>query len=151
MSTKTTDIDWWAVTQAAQGLGINTRRLVAQHDADQAITWALQMSREHGGVASLSYYELAVMLGHRDGKVTAGASLEWNELLKAAEKVVGSVRAKVEEEKVAAEAARMAAEEKAAAERAEAEKKAQEEAAAENAAAAEENDEDDQEAVIDAA
>jgi hypothetical protein len=129
-NTMTTEsqIDWWAVTQAAQGLGINTRRLVALHDTDRAITWALQMSREHSGVASLSYYELAVMLGHRDTKVAAGASLDWNELLKAVEKVSGSVRAKVEEEKAATEAARKAAEEKAAAEREEAEKRAAEEA-----------------------
>lgn len=136
--TTASQIDWWAVTQAAQGLGVNTRRLVALHDTDRAIIWALQMSREHTGVASVSYYELAVMLGHRDTKVAAGASLDWNELLKAVEKVAGSVRAKVEEEKAAADAARKAAEEKAAAEREEAEKKAAaEEAAAEEAREAE--------------
>jgi hypothetical protein len=104
MSEKTT-IDWWPVTQAAQGLGVNTRRLVALHDTDQAITWCLQMSREHVGVAALSYYELAVMLGHHDGKVTAAASLDWAELLKAVETVAAAVKVKIQEEKEAAEKA----------------------------------------------
>jgi hypothetical protein len=103
--TTNTAPDWWAVTQAAQGLGINTRRLVALHDADAAITWALRMSREHSGVAALSYYELAVMLGHRDPKVTASASLDWNELLRAVEKLDGAVKLKAAEEKAAAEKA----------------------------------------------
>jgi hypothetical protein len=115
--------DWWAVTQAAQGLGINTRRLVALHDAETAITWALRMSREHSGIAALSYFELAVMLGHRDAKVTAGASLEWNELLRAVEKLQAAVKVKADEERRAADeaaAAAKAAAEKEAAEAAEA-------------------------------
>jgi hypothetical protein len=114
MTTKTTTPDWWAVTQAAQGLGIQTRRLVALHDADAAITWALRMSREHTGVASLSYYELAVMLGHHDAKVTAGASLEWHEMLQAVQTLAAAVKAKAAEEKAAAEKAAAEEAEKAA-------------------------------------
>jgi hypothetical protein len=123
MTTKTqtkAQIDWWAVTQAAAGLGINTRRLVALREPDQAIEWALRMSREHGGVASLSYYELAVMLGYQDPKVTAGASLAWNELLLAVEKLQAAVKEKIADENAAAEKAaeKKAAEEKAAREKA---------------------------------
>lgn len=102
---KNTAPDWWAVTQAAQGLGINTRRLVALHDGDAAITWALRMNREHSGVAALSYLELAVMLGHSDPKVTVGASHEWNELLRAVEKLAAAVRIKAAEEKAVVEKA----------------------------------------------
>jgi len=105
MSTKTTEPDWQAATQAAQALGINTRRLVALHDTDAAITWTLQMSREHTGVAALSYYELAVMLGHQDGKVTAGATLAWHELLQAVGKLQATVKAKAAEEKATADEA----------------------------------------------
>jgi hypothetical protein len=114
----TTEPDWWAVNQAAQGLGINTRRLVALHDVDAAITWCLQMRSQHSGTAKLSYYELAVMLGYRDENVTAGASLEWDELLRSVEAIAGPVKAKAAEEKrladEAAAAARAAAEQEAA-------------------------------------
>src|SRR5512132_2053868 len=106
MSTKTTEIDWWAVTQAAQGLGINTRRLVALHDVDRAITWALQMSREHNGVASLSYYELATMLGYRDAKVTTRADHDWNALLREAEQLRAAVKVKADAEQAEAEKAK---------------------------------------------
>jgi hypothetical protein len=120
MSTKTTEVDWWAVTQAAQGLGINTRRLVALRDADRAITWALQMSREHNGAASLSYYELATMLGHRDAKVTTRADHDWNALLREAEQLRAAVKVKVDAERAEAEKAKAQAEKAAAAEKAKA-------------------------------
>jgi hypothetical protein len=114
MSTTTTDttesIDWWAVTQAAQGLGSNTRRLVALHDVDRAITWVLQMSLEHNGARSLSYYELAVMLGHHDAKVTTAASRDWNELLRQVERLRAAVKVKVDAEQAQAEAAKAEAE-----------------------------------------
>jgi hypothetical protein len=128
MTNNNTAPDWWAVTQAAQGLGVNTRRLVALHDTDAVITWALRMSREHTGVAALSYYELAVLAGHRDAKVTASARLDWNELLRSVEKLAGAVKAKAAEEKAAAEkvAAEKAAAKKAAAEKAAADKAASE-------------------------
>src|SRR5262249_41482757 len=117
-------VDWWAVTQAAQLLGANTRRLVALQDTDEAIRWCLDMSRSHSGVASLSYFEVAVMLGHRDRKGTAGARLEWNDLLLAVEKLQAAVAVKADAEKKAAEAARKAEEVRVAEER-----KAAEEAA----------------------
>jgi hypothetical protein len=129
------ETDWWAVAQAAQGLGINTRRLVALRDTDAAIDWCLQMRREHGllgqvdGVASLSYYEIAVMLGHRDKKLTETARLDWSNLLGEVEALAGAVKIKVAEEKRAAEeaaAAAQAAAEKEAAER-EAAERAEEE------------------------
>jgi hypothetical protein len=63
-----TTIDWKAAEAAAEKLGFNTRRLVGSRDADAAIQWALRMSREHSGVASASYYDLAVMLGHESEK-----------------------------------------------------------------------------------
>ena len=135
--TNSTTPDWWAVTQAAQGLGINTRRLVALHDADAAITWALRMNREHSGVAALFYCELAVMLGHRDPNVTANASLEWNELLQAVGELAAAVDVKAAEEKAAVEKAaaeaKAAAEKKAAAKKAAAEKEAAETASNEPA------------------
>ena len=137
MTRKTTDIDWWAVTQAAQGLGITTRRLVALHDPDAAITWALRMRSEHTGPAALSYYELAVMPGHRDAKVTAAASLDYAELLRAVETLHAAVKVKAAEEKRAAEeaaaAVKAAAEEKAAAAKAAREKAAAEAASEESA------------------
>jgi hypothetical protein len=106
-STMTTDsrTDWWAVTQAAQGLGINTRRLVALRNTDEAREWALQMSREQQGVISLSYYELAAMLGHREPEIEAAAGRDWNELLRAAEKLAAAVKVKVQEEAAAAKTA----------------------------------------------
>jgi hypothetical protein len=114
MSTTTTDtaesIDWWEVMQAAQGLGINTRRLIALHDVDGAIAWALQMSREHNGARSLSYYELAVMLGHRDAKVTTAAGRDWNELLRQVEQLRAAVKVKADAEQAQAEAAKAEAE-----------------------------------------
>ncbi len=123
-NSKNTAPDWWAVTQAAQGLGINTRRLVATQDGDRALEWALRMSHEHSGVTALSYFELAVMLGHRDPKVTAGARLEWSDLLRAVEKLAGTIKVKAAAEKAAADKA--AAEAKAAAEKTAAEEKAAE-------------------------
>jgi hypothetical protein len=73
--------DWAAAEEVAARVGANTRRLIALRDP-AAIAWVLQVSREHTGVASLTYYELAVMLGHRGAKVTAAAYLDWNGLLR---------------------------------------------------------------------
>jgi hypothetical protein len=101
--TDTLEPDWFAVTQAAQALGSGTRRLVALHDTETAIAWCLQMSREHSGVTALSYYELAVMLGHRDKKTRERAALEWNSLLREVEALAGAVKVKADEEKRAAE------------------------------------------------
>jgi hypothetical protein len=127
--TDTLEPDWFAVTQAAQALGSGTRRLVASHDTDGAIAWCLQMSREHSGVTSLSYYELAVMLGHRDKKTRERAALEWNSLLREVEALAGAVKAKAAEEKAAEE--KRIAEEKRAAEEAAAKAAAEKEAAEE--------------------
>jgi hypothetical protein len=119
MTNKTSSPDWWAASQVAQTLGSATRRLVALQDTDATIDWALRMSREHSGAAALSYFELAVLCGHSDPKVTAGARLEWNDLLRAVEKLQAAVKVKAAGEKAAAE---QATAEKAAIERAAAEK-----------------------------
>jgi hypothetical protein len=103
-------IDWEAAEQVADRLGMNTRRLVSLGDPDAAIEWALRMSREYTGIAALSYYELAVILGHREPKVTAGATLEWRELLRSVETLAATVKEKVAAEQAAA-AERAAAEE----------------------------------------
>jgi hypothetical protein len=98
-----TKIDWEAADQAAQSLGLITRQHVADRDPEVAIAWALQMSREHAGITSLSFYELAVMLGHRDPKVVAGAPLEWRQLLRSVEEIAATVKVKIAEaEKTAA-------------------------------------------------
>lgn len=122
MSTTTSTIDWAAAETVAEGLGLRTRSLVATEDAGPAMQWALQMSREHSSVLALSYYELAVTLGHRDPKAAARASLDWNELLQSVEEIAEAVRIKIADEK----AAKVAAEQKAAAEKAAAEQEAAE-------------------------
>ena len=114
-------IDWNAAETVAERLGIRTRSLVAAGDADQAMGWALQMSHEHSGVAAVSYFELAVMLGYRDPE----ASLDdWSDLLQSVHKIAGVVKAKIADEEAAAKAAAKEAAEKEAAEKEAAEKEA---------------------------
>jgi hypothetical protein len=111
VTTATDTIDWAAVEQVATRLGINTRRLVLLGDPDAAIAWALQMSREWRGLAALSYYELAVMLGYREQEAATGATLEWRELIRSVETIAATVKMKIDAEQAAAkEAARIAAE-----------------------------------------
>jgi hypothetical protein len=125
MSTKTTEIDWWAVTPVRPGARHQHAPARRLHDAERAITWALQMSREHNGVASLSYYELAAMLGHRDAKVTTRAHHDWNALLREAEQLRAAVKVKVSAEQAEAEKAKAEADKaKADAEKTEADKQA---------------------------
>ena len=62
-------IDWKAAARVAGELGIQTRELVWQKDADQAREFALTMARAHNqdgynAVRVSSYLELAVLLGH---------------------------------------------------------------------------------------
>src|SRR5580765_2775804 len=60
----TTTIDWDAATTVAAQLGIHTRNLVADGDADAAREWAFAMSLQHGNsLRAVSYLELAVLLG----------------------------------------------------------------------------------------
>src|SRR5262245_1534658 len=56
-------IDWEAAHLVAQHLGAHTRNLVAVRDPEPAIEWALQQGVMDHGTRSISYYELAVILG----------------------------------------------------------------------------------------
>ena len=61
-------IDWKAAARVAGELGIQTRELVWQKDADRAREFALTMAAAHNSdgnaVRASSYLELAVLLGH---------------------------------------------------------------------------------------
>jgi hypothetical protein len=112
--TTTTTIDWPAADATAANLGLRTRQIVAERNAEAVKAWCLRMASEHGGGAnalrSLSYFELAVLTGHREPEVTAGATLEWRDLLRSVETLAATVQVKIDAEKAAAEeAARSAA------------------------------------------
>ena len=150
MTTDTTDIDWEACWSLATQLGARTRTMIVERDYEGAREWALQMASAHGqagaanGTRAISYFELAVLLGHREPEIEAAASLDWNELLPAVEKLAGAVKVKAAEEKAAEAAAKRAAEEAA-------RKAAEEEEAARKAAEEEEEIVDAAEEVSDAA
>lgn len=126
-ATDTTAIDWEACWNLASRLGAHTRALIVQRDYDGARAWALQMVRSQDGALSaertLTYYELAVLLGHEQASVDVQAQLDWDALvgevvkLKAAtEKKAAAAKAdreKAEAEKRAAEEKRRAEREKA--------------------------------------
>jgi hypothetical protein len=65
----TSKIDWKAAAKVAGELGIQTRELVWQKDADQAREFALTMAAahnagDHNAIRASSYLELAVLLGY---------------------------------------------------------------------------------------
>jgi signal transduction histidine kinase len=139
-TTTTEAIDWEACWSLASRLGAHTRTLLVERDYDAARAWALQMAGAYGqaspanGVRAVSYYELAVLLGHREPEIDAAASLDWNELLPAVEKLAAAVKVKAQDDKAAAEAAARKAAEKEAARKVEEEaaRKAAEEEAVED-------------------
>ena len=62
-------VDWNAAEHVADGLGIQTRKLVAERNDEAAREWALKMASAHNvyagnGPRAASYLELAVLLGH---------------------------------------------------------------------------------------
>jgi hypothetical protein len=65
----TSKIDWKAAARVAGELGIQTRELVWQKDAERAREFALTMATAHNtgdgnAVRACSYLELAVLLGY---------------------------------------------------------------------------------------
>jgi hypothetical protein len=128
------DVDWKAAADVAAGLGRRTLLLVADRDADGLQAWCLQMASVRGGesdtLRSLSYSELAVLLGHGAQVIEDDARLEWAELLQRTQQLAAVVKAKAKAEEAAraqAEAEAKAVEEAA---RVEAEPAAGEEGAA---------------------
>ena len=112
-------VDWEAAEIVAGALGRMARDRVQRRDAGTVRDWSLQMARAHTGegnaLRSMSYFELAVIAGHRPREVEEGR--EWRELLQEAQALAALVRVKAEED----EAARAAAKREAAKARAEAE------------------------------
>jgi hypothetical protein len=68
-NTRIKRIDWAAVEAIAVRLGVHTRRLVASRDVDAIEAWARRLHQEHSGPASITYLELATLVGteSRDG------------------------------------------------------------------------------------
>jgi hypothetical protein len=68
IDTETTDIDWAAAERLAARLGVRTRELVAERNAEEVRKWALQNRRLNPGrnniARSASYLELATLCGH---------------------------------------------------------------------------------------
>jgi hypothetical protein len=68
ITSDTTDIDWPAADAVAARLGVHTRELVAQRNAEEVHEWALPMVSANYGPfnapRSASYLELAVLCGH---------------------------------------------------------------------------------------
>jgi hypothetical protein len=66
----TDTIDWEACWSAAAQLGAITRMLIIERDYEGAREWALRMASAQGGASpanaarAVSYFELAVLLGH---------------------------------------------------------------------------------------
>jgi hypothetical protein len=128
----TPEVDWQAAAKAAESLGARTRELVLEgmfaDNAEALEEWCLQQANAHVGagnaVRSLSYFELAVIAGHRPDGLVAELRKPWVELLREAEKLTAAVRVKVQAEAEAeAEAKRKAEDEKRQAEEAETEAK----------------------------
>lgn len=97
MSTTET-IDWDAAKAVTRRLGAHTRRLVAERDIEQAREWARMLSLQNIGVRSISYYELAVILGHRSPMIDDASRRDWRELVQATEDLAAAVRAKTADE-----------------------------------------------------
>jgi hypothetical protein len=128
--TATPEIDWQAAVKAAESLGARTRELVLKamfaNNAEALKQWCLQQASAHVGdgnaVRSLSYFELAVIAGHRPERLVAELRKPWVELLQEVEKLRAAVRVKVEAEaKAEAEAKRKAEDEQRKADEAETE------------------------------
>jgi hypothetical protein len=98
MSTDTKSTDWTAAANVADALGRHTLHLVARRDLEQAREWALQMSTQNVGVRSISYYELAVLLGHDEKAIQDHARQEWNQLLRQVKALQATVRVKADAE-----------------------------------------------------
>lgn len=119
-STHAAEVDWATADAVAAGLGLMTRKVVAEGDAEAAQRWCLMMTRTHTGegnaLRSLSYFELAVVLGHREPKIDAAAGLKWGELVVATQRLAAAVKAKAAEDDAAranADAEKKAAEQSA--------------------------------------
>jgi hypothetical protein len=114
-TTTETTIDWEKCWQLATQLGAHTRALIVEHDYEGAREWALQMISQQGDGSpvnsqrALSYFELAVLLGHRANEVQEEARLDWDALLVKASTLQRSVQEKVDAEKAAAEKAKAVA------------------------------------------
>jgi hypothetical protein len=69
MSTATSKrINWKAAAIVAEKLGVHTRELVAAHDADAVVEWALRMARDSATGSFneprvASYLELVALMG----------------------------------------------------------------------------------------
>jgi hypothetical protein len=115
----TIEIDWEKCWAAATQLGAITRQLIVDREYDTAREWALRMASAHGqaspanGQRALSYYELAILLGHEIDDVDGRAQLEWEALLGEVAKLKAAVDKKAEEAMARAEAEKRAAEERA--------------------------------------
>jgi hypothetical protein len=113
----TPEVDWQAAANVAESLGAHTRELVLEGNAEALKEWCLQQASAHVGagnaVRSLSYFELAVIAGHRPDGLVAELRKPWVELLRDAEKLTAAVRVKVQAEaETEAEAKRKAEDEK---------------------------------------
>jgi hypothetical protein len=92
------EVDWHAAAKAAESLGARTRELVLEgmfaNNAEALKAWCLQQSSAHVGggnaVRSLSYFELAVIAGHRPNELVAELRKPWIELLREAEKLTAA-------------------------------------------------------------
>ena len=123
------EVDWEAAAKVAESLGARTRELVREGNAEALKAWCLQQASAHVGdanaVRSLSYFELAVVAGHRPARLVAELRKPWVELLREAEKLTAAIRVKTQAE-AEAEAKRKADEEKRKAEEEEEKRKAEE-------------------------
>lgn len=124
-TTTETTIDWEKCWQLATQLGAHTRALIVEHDYEGAREWALQMISQQGDGSpvnsqrALSYFELAILLGHRANEVQEDARLDWDSLLAKVSTLQRSVQEKVDAEKAAADKAKAEAKAAAAAQEAE--------------------------------
>jgi TPR repeat protein len=106
IATETT-VDWEKCWAAATQLGAITRQLIVDREYDTAREWALRMASAHGqgspanGQRALSYYELAVLLGHENKDVDGRAQLDWEALLGEAAKLKVAVETKAKDAKAA--------------------------------------------------
>jgi hypothetical protein len=107
-TTDTNDaIDWEACWSLATQLGARTRMLIVERDYEGAREWALQMASAHSnaspanGTRAISYFELAVLLGHRANEIQEDARLDWDALLAKVSALQRSVKEKADAEKAA--------------------------------------------------
>jgi hypothetical protein len=77
----TPEVDWQAAANVAESLGAHTRELVLEGNAEALKEWCLQQASAHVGagnaVRSLSYFELAVIAGHRPDGLVAELRKPW--------------------------------------------------------------------------